>query len=103
MNLHDRGLFVSYRAWADRDRMPGNDRVRNRKVIIALTNKETGKKYEAVFPADPGFNQADDAEAFEYLDPGTYEVDAFVKTKYGSGLYDRGSRRRSGVDIRLED
>ena len=30
-------------------------------------------------------------------------VDAFVKTKYGSGLYDRGSRRRSGVDIRLED
>jgi hypothetical protein len=100
---HDRRLFVSYRAWVDRDRVPGNDRVRNRKVVIALTNEQTGKQHEAVFPADPGFNRIDGTEAFEYLEPGTYEVDAFVKTKYGSGLYDRGSRRRSGVDIRLED
>ena len=100
---HDRRLFVSYRAWADRDRSPENDRVRNRKVVIVLTNKDTGKKHESVFPAEPGFSQIDDVEAFEYLEPGTYEVDAFLKTQYGSGLYDRGSRRRSGVDIRLEE
>lgn len=100
---HDRRLFVSYRAWADGGRVRKNHIVRSRKVVIALTNKETGKKHEAAFTADAGFSRADDVEAFEYLDPGVYEIAAYLETTYRSGLYDRGSRQRSGVDITLEE
>lgn len=99
----DRRLFVSYRAWVDPERRPERDTIERREVVFALENMETGKTHEAAFPVEAGHVRADDVEAFEYLDPGPYELQVFLATRYRSGLYDRGSRKRSAVEILLED
>lgn len=100
---HDRRLFVSYRAFAGRERVRANDGIRNRKVVIELVHEGTGKKHTATFPAQIGLNRADDVQAFEYLEPGRYAISIYLKTAYRSGLYDRGSRVRSAMDIVLEE
>lgn len=99
----DRRLSVSYRAWADPERKPKRDRIVRREVVVTLTNETTGKEHTAAFPVEAGHIRGDDVEAFEYLDPGPYEIQAFLATRYRSGLYDRGSRKRSAAVILLED
>lgn len=99
----DNRLYVSYRAYAGTERYRNPHDVRSKKVVIELESKESGKTFTAEFDADVGYNGVDDMEAFEFLYPGEYELDAYLKTSYRSGLYDRGSRTRSGLAIRLAE
>ena len=101
--FHDNRLFVSYRAHVGEKRKKDGDYIRRRKVVIELVNKETGDEHAARFDADFGMNSADNVEAFEFLYPGDYELRIFVETAYRSGFYNRGSRGRSSVDIRLQE
>ena len=99
----DNRLYVSYRAHIGAKRKKVGDRIRSRKIVIRLTNRETGRKHRAEFDADFGRNAVDDVEAFEFLYPGTYELLIHPETHYRSGFYNRGSRTPSGVDIRLQE
>ena len=99
----DNRLFVTYRATV-LDKPPSKRfEFEGRHVIVELVNKETGKTYEARFNAEIGFNRADDVEAFEYLEPGVYEIAAFVRTSYRGGVHYRGFMTRKPFEIRLED
>jgi hypothetical protein len=77
--------------------------IRRRNVVVQLLDKESGKKYTARFGAAVGSNDADDVQAFEFLHPGEYELDVYLETYYRSGFYNRGSRRASPRDIRLQE
>ena len=96
----DNRLFVSYRAHVGKRRKKDGDYIRSRKVVIDLIDKSSGEKHTASF--DAGFG-ANNAEAFAYLPPGEYELDVYLATKYRSGFYNRGSRRKSPTEILLED
>jgi hypothetical protein len=74
-----------------------------RKVVIDLIDKSGSEKHTASFDAGFGANNADAVEAFAYLPPGEYELDVYLATKYRSGFYNRGSRRKSPTEILLED
>jgi hypothetical protein len=99
----DNRLFVSYRAHVGKRRKKDGDYIRSRKVVIDLIDKSSGEKHTASFDAGFGANNADEIEAFAYLPPGEYELDVYLATKYRSGFYNRGSRRKSPTEILLED
>jgi hypothetical protein len=63
----------------------------------------SGKKHTASFGADFGSNDVDNVQAFEFLHPGEYVLDVYLGTYYRSGFYNRGSRRASPTDIRLQE
>ena len=96
-------LFVSYRAYIDGKTRSMLHEIQKREVVIELVRKETGKKYTVVFSTQPGINASDDMEAFEFLYPGIYELEAYVKTSFRGGGFIHGSRNRKPVEIRLEE
>jgi hypothetical protein len=99
----DNRLFVSYRAHVGKNRKKEGDDIRRRNVVMQLLDRESGEKYTARFGADVGSNDADHVQAFEFLHPGEYELDVYLETYYRSGFYNRGSRRASPRNIRLQE
>jgi hypothetical protein len=77
--------------------------IRRKDVVIKLVNKETGKIHTVEFATHSGMNASDDVETFEFLYPGVYELEAYIKTTYRTGDYLAGSRNRKALDIRLEE
>ncbi len=78
-----------------------NDRIRNRRVVIELENKESGKKLTRFFDVDVGINEIKNTEAFEFLYPGTYKLAVRVERRYRSGRVFSGSRKLTRGEITL--
>ena len=98
----DNRLFVSYRAYIDEKTKSMRHEIKKREVVIELVSRETGKTYTVEFGTHPGINVIDDMEAFEFLYPGVYDLEAYVKTSFRGGGFIHGSRNRKPVEIRLE-
>jgi len=101
--FHDNRLFVSYRAFIDEKMVTRLHEIKTKDVIIKLVNMETRKSYTVNFATQPGINAVNEVQAFEYLYPGLYELEAYVKTTYRSGAFMLGSRNRKPVEIRLQE
>lgn len=99
----DNRLYVSYRAFISERMVTRLHVIQRRDVIIKLVNIQTGKSYEAEFATQPGTNAVNDVQAFEFLYPGSYELEAYVKTSFRGGPFILGSRNRKPVKIRLEE
>jgi hypothetical protein len=99
----DNRLFVSYRAFISEKMVTRLHVIQRRDVIIKLVNIETGKSYETELATQPGVNAVNDVQAFEFLYPGLYELEAYVKTSFQGGPFILGSRNRKPVKIRLEE
>jgi len=97
----DNRLFVTFRAYVGEDPPIKNGRIRNRRVVIELENKESGKKFTKFFDVDVGINEIENKEAFEFLYPGTYKLDVDVQRRYRSGRIFSGSRKRTSGEITL--
>ena len=99
----DNRLFVSYRALISEKMVTRLHTIQRRDVIIKLVNIDTGKSHEVIFATQPGINAVNDVQAFEFLYPGSYELEAYVKTSFQGGPFILGSRNRKPVKIRLEE
>jgi hypothetical protein len=99
---HDNRLFVSYRAFIDGKMATRLHKIKRRDVIVKLVHKETGKVYTAKFATEPGINAVNDVQAFEFLYPGLYDLEAYVVTTTSTGARFQGSRNRKPLEIRLE-
>jgi len=99
--FEDNRLFVTFRAYVGERAPLKNDRIRNRRVVIELENKETGKKFTKFFNVDVGINAIENKEAFEFLYPGTYKLEVDVQRRYRSGRVFSGSRKLTRGEITL--
>ncbi|GMQ74972.1 MAG: hypothetical protein BMS9Abin01_0215 [Gammaproteobacteria bacterium] len=97
----DNRLFVTFRAYVGERPPLKNDRIRDRRVVIELENKESGKKFIKFFDVDVGINEIDNEEAFEFLYPGTYKLEVDVERRYRSGRVFSGSRKLTRGEITL--